>query len=253
MLCKKCQNEIIETDKFCGFCGEENKITNPITEVNFSINQNKTLRQQLYSKVHKTYINSETWQNKKLTLSNLYNVNGWPIECIKCGATQNLQNHHNYYIDIKYLYLGFENISDIDYLCAKCHDNWHSIQKSIGLSQNRMISAYLNFVFSNQDGSYRNKIVNLLSQKIKIDDSEISSYFLQENVVSYDRVNNIAMWLLFASFILIFIYGIGIITIIISIIIFSKNKEPENYDLYKQKRIPVEIKKHLIKEFTTIN
>jgi len=26
MLCKKCQNEIIETDKFCGFCGEENII-----------------------------------------------------------------------------------------------------------------------------------------------------------------------------------------------------------------------------------
>lgn len=45
MKCNKCQNEIIHTDKFCGFCGEKNivpvrKSNNQVTPTPQGVNEN---------------------------------------------------------------------------------------------------------------------------------------------------------------------------------------------------------------------
>ena len=52
MQCKKCQNEIIDTDRFCGFCGEENKINNKriLKDAVCSKREIKTLKKQMIAK-----------------------------------------------------------------------------------------------------------------------------------------------------------------------------------------------------------
>ncbi|MBU4360740.1 hypothetical protein KKA66_02730 [Patescibacteria group bacterium] len=206
--------------------------------------QNISQQQQLYKQRHKSYINSDIFKNKKLKLLNIYKKNNWSIECVKCSSICSLQCHHNYYINDQ---TGHENISDIDYLCTRCHNEWHSIQKGSGMSQNNLVNEYYDFVFEDKNSYTCEEIKNLLLEKIKFDDEEINNYFSREDVIKYKRVENIIGILGVISFILIAVL-IGIPIMIILFKIQEKNKKPENYDLYEQKRICIEIKKTFINQ-----
>lgn len=250
MECGKCHNEIAGEDKFCGFCGEKNitfieyyKSIINIDQTNFI--QGVSHRKQLYKQIHKNYINSSIWKNVKIKLANIYKQNNWPIKCIKCGTIHNLQYHHNYYIDIDCL--GNENISDVDYLCAKCHDDWHSVQKTLGLFQNNSFYQYYNFIISDLDSSDFTEFKRIFLGKIKIDNCEIINFYSRDDVVKYQKVVNIELWLLFISFILIFALGIGIIFIVIIYFAFSKVKAPENYNIYEKRNKSIEMKNTFIK------
>ena len=199
----------------------------------------ETIEQKSYKQIYDDYINSDLWKNKKKKISGIYKRNEWAIECVRCGKVDNLQVHHNYYIDNKYF--GHENISDTDYLCAKCHKEWHKIQKSSGSSQNRLSEEYYNFITA--DKTRIDQIDYLLTEKIKVDTLEVERYFSRADVVKYNKISDKLNWILLISIILLFVYGIGIIVMIIGYFISLENKEPENFDLYKQKKDSLESKK----------
>jgi len=167
------------------------------------------------------------------------------LECLKCGDKENLHCHHNYYIGINYL--GEENISDIDYLCGNCHENWHSIQKNLGTIQNNLVNRYFAFVFQDVDENKMRSSLNIISKKISLDNIVISNFFRNDDVVKYEKYNNMASLLFIASVILIFFYGIGIITLIVTFVIASKNNIPVDYKLFEEKKSAIRIKEAIIR------
>ncbi|MCK5122787.1 MAG: hypothetical protein KAQ87_01395 [Candidatus Pacebacteria bacterium] len=233
--------ELEEQDDIENELDENLEYKNTINADDEEISNSETFpTEQSYKQIYDAYINSNTWTEKKAEIENTYKLNDWNIECVRCGSKYNLQVHHNYYIGNKYF--GYENISDTDYLCAKCHREWHEIQKSSSLSQNRSLEEYYHFIIA--DETRVNQINHLLIKKIKIDALEIESYFLRTDVIEYNKISARLNWIFLISVILLFVYGIGIIVMIIAS--FIKNEKPENFDLYKQKRDSLESKKRYL-------
>jgi hypothetical protein len=206
-----------------------------------------------YKNTYYQYINSYLWVDKKKSVEAIYRQNGWSIECLKCGGKERLQLHHNYYH--KFYYLGVENLSDLDYLCYKCHDQWTNIHKSLGISNNRIIYSYYKFI--NLQKNYSNSSVThlLLEEKMNQDNNEITRYFSDPIVSKYEKTNNFVVTLGICSFPLLLIFGIGIITLIISRIINSKNEKikPNDYEIYNTKRSSLKIKMEILKVFNINN
>lgn len=187
-----------------------------------------------------SYINSNSWNDKKNKISAIYNLNSWEIECIRCGSKQRVQLHHNYYI--KSSFFGKENISDLDYLCFDCHEAWHANQKQSGLSQNDSFEPYYRYLLSG-DLYRRNKhIKSLFINRIKLDSEEIAAYFSQPELIKYRKDSKLGCFLFIISFVLIFVWGIGVITAFFAILVTAGTKVPADLDLYEEKEKSIKIK-----------
>ena len=66
------------------------------------------------------YLQSLDWLLKKNKLINFFLKRKWKIECFVCHNDKNLQVHHWDYDNI-----GKEKLSDLTFICYKCHKKWH--------------------------------------------------------------------------------------------------------------------------------
>jgi len=190
-----------------------------------------SLHSLFYQSNYDDYINSDAWAEKKKELDMFHLINNLPIYCLKCWSNKYLQLHHNFYS-----HLGKENLSDLDYLCLECHNEWHKIQKHYGESQNKLINYYYKFLFKGKDSYNQLKLNKLLQHKISEDEKIINEYFSLPEIVKYHKINNIGGWLIILSFVFIWFYGVGLITLILAIIIYSRYKEPDNYEIFQKKK-----------------
>jgi len=189
--------------------------------------------------IHTFYINSPIWIKKKEKILDEYQKNNWPIRCLKCCATHNLQLHHNFYI--KDIFFGFENISDLDYLCADCHNIWHKIQKESGISQNDSFEKYYEFLLSNNKVYSADRIRAFFEERIAIDKAKIENYFSRSDVIENEKElkksNRYFTLALIPSLVLILLYGIGIVLAALLIFLWPNKNKIEDYDLFFEKRI----------------
>ena len=76
----------------------------------------KRSAQSMKAKYHK-YIKSKAWQKKKQE-----KLDCFPI-CMRCGAKEGLQVHHNNYNRFRN-----ERLQDLDVLCKRCHRMVHQFK-----------------------------------------------------------------------------------------------------------------------------
>ncbi len=190
------------------------------------------------------YMKSSKWSDKKFFIIDYYKKRRWGIECIKCGQENRVEFHHNYYPES----ISDTNLSDIDILCHQCHALWSEICP--GGIQNQNMEQNFIFYISNKPPVEQSKFINLLKEKINKDDSDISCFFLKEEVSDYTKEANkktsLQIWgCLISTFFMVIgvlvniglISNIGIIGFFIFIFLIKNTKnKPDEFDVFEERR-----------------
>lgn len=209
-----------------------------------------TLDKITYRLDYSAYINSDLWRNKKIYVKNIYIQNNWPISCVKCNTNRSIELHHNYYNN-----LGDEDISNLDYLCNDCHNQWHVLQKLSNKTQNNSTYSYYDFIYKDKEYKQIMALSALVISKITNDEQkyeqQISEYFRLENVKKYEYINTKIMpWLSGLVWLFIFL----IIPLIVFLILNHTYKEPADYKIFIGKKKYLtrlkELKNYIIRNYT---
>lgn len=84
------------------------------------------------------YMKSRDWLLRKNEVINVYLQCGWDIWCDVCESTNNLQVHHNNYLEMEIPVITEKDSLNYCFLCNECHEKIHKDDEFLVVHQDKI-------------------------------------------------------------------------------------------------------------------